>query len=116
MLNAIDGTEVTVTYTKTSNYPQEKGIVITYESGKEILNIAQGTLTETTSWEFVVDCTPEAPGIATVSAEATSDETVVLTMEAVGAESFNIYQGEELVATTTAVTLPLTKTYESKLL
>ena len=95
------GAEVTATYTKTSSYPQEKGIVITYESGKEILNIAQGTLTETTSWEFVVDCTPEAPGIATVSAEATSDETVVLTMEAVGAESFNIYVGEELVATST---------------
>ena len=95
------GTEVTATYTKTSNYPREKGIVITYESGKEILNIAQGSLSETTSWEFVVDCTPEAPSIATVVAEATSDETVVLTMEAVGAESFNIYLGEELVATTT---------------
>ena len=95
------GAEVTATYTKTSNYPQEKGIVITYESGKEILNIAQGSLSETTSWEFVVDCTPEAPGIATVSAEATGDETVVLTMAAVGADSFNIYVGEELVATTT---------------
>ena len=95
------GAEVTATYTKTSSYPQEKGIVITYESGKEILNIAQGSLSATTSWEFVVDCTPEAPGIATISAEATSDETVVLTMEAVGAESFNIYVGEELVATTT---------------
>ena len=95
------GDTVTMTFAKYSSYPQEKGIIVTYESGKEILNIAQGSLSETTSWYFAVDCTPEAPGIATVAAEATGDSTIVLTMEAVGAESFNIYLGEELVTTTT---------------
>ena len=90
------GSTVVVTYTKSSNYPQEKGIIVTYESGKEILNVAQGSLSATTSWEFVVDCTPAVPETPVLAAEVKGDKTIVLTMDAVGAESFNIYLNGEL--------------------
>ena len=90
------GSTVVVTYTKSSNYPQEKGIIVTYESGKEILNVAQGLLSATTSWEFVVDCTPAVPETPVLAAEVKGDKTIVLTMDAVGAESFNIYLNGEL--------------------
>ena len=90
------GTHVTVTYNMVA-YPKEKGFTVTYESGEEILAVAQGTLSSTTSWEFDVDCTPKVPGTPVVTATTTSDATIVLAMEATSVETYTIYQNGELL-------------------
>ena len=93
------GANVTVTYTRGATaYPTENSFIIKYESGKEILNVAQGTLTETTSYDFTVDCTPAVPEKPVVVAKTTGESTIELEITAIGADSYTIYQGTEVVA------------------
>ena len=96
------GTHVTVTYQKIGSYPEENSFVVAYESGEEILNVAKGSLSATTSWEFDVDCTPKAPGAPSIKAEATGGSSLVVTWNVVPtATSYKVYKGTEVVATVT---------------
>ena len=106
------GSNVTVTYTKGTSlytYPTENSFTITYESGKEILSVDKGILTATTSYNpFTVDCTPTAPEDLVVTTSVNNESAITLTMSALGADSYTIYQGETLVAegiTTTTYTV-----------
>ena len=85
--------EVVVTYHKVGLYPEENAFVITYENGNEILNIAQGTLSATSSWEFTVDCTPAVP--ENLVAETTGTSTIALTWDAIENEYDCEYGDEE---------------------
>ena len=95
------GANVTVTYTKGTSlytYPTENSFTITYESGKEIFSVDKGILIATTSYDpFTVDCTPTAPEELVVSASVNGESAITLTMSALGADSYTIYQGGNLV-------------------
>ena len=95
------GAHVTMTYKLggSSTYPQENGFTVAYDNGQEIVSAAQNTLTTSTSWEFDVDCTPVAPNAPVVKAEATGGSTIALTMSSTGADSYNVYLGEEAIVT-----------------
>ena len=95
------GANVTVTYKVGGSYtyPAENGFTIAYDNGQEIVSAAQGSLSANTSWEFNVDCTPVAPNAPIVKAEATGGSTIVLTMSSTGADSYNVYLGEEAIVT-----------------
>ena len=95
------GAHVTLTYTigGSYTYPEENGFTVAYDNGQEIISADKGSLTTSTSWEFDVDCTPVAPNAPIVKAEATGGSTIVLTMSSTGADSYNVYLGEEAIVT-----------------
>ena len=95
------GSYVTVTYIVSQGYtwPEENSFVVRYENGAKILDMASGSLLETTFFEFYVDCStaaptaPEAPQNLVATAEGTS---ITLTWDAVvGAEYYAIYYFED---------------------
>ena len=96
------GAHVTVTYAASGSYayPAENSFDIKYESGEEIHSVAAGGLSAAGyTYEFDVDCTPKAPAAPVVSAEANGETTIVLAWNAVGgAESYDVYQGTEVIA------------------
>ena len=94
------GAHVTLLFTNNGNtytYPQENSLIVRYESGIEIINQAEGSLTSGLTFEFDVDCTPVAPETPTVVAQTLSDTEIALTLTAAGAETFTIYQGTEVL-------------------
>lgn len=94
------GAHVTLLFTNNGNtytYPQENSLIVRYESGIEIINQAEGSLTSGLTFEFDVDCTPVAPEAPTVVAQTLSDTEIALTLTAAGAETFTIYQGTEVL-------------------
>ena len=99
------GSHVTATYICTTGYgyPQENGFTIAYESGEVIVSVAKNTYAMNTpvtqAYEFDLDCTPKAPATPVVKAVATGGSTIELTITSAGAESYNIYNGTETVAT-----------------
>ena len=99
------GSHVTATYICTNGYgyPQENGFTIAYESGEVIVSVEKNTYAMNTpvtqAYEFDLDCTPKAPATPVVKAVATGGSTIVLTITSAGAESYNIYNGTETVAT-----------------
>ena len=99
------GSHVTATFICTSayGYPQENGFTIAYESGEVIVSVDKNTYAMNTpvtqAYEFDLDCTPKAPATPVVKAVATGGSTIALTITSAGAESYNIYNGTETVAT-----------------
>ena len=94
------GAHVTLLFTNNGNtytYPQENSLIVRYESGIEIINQAEGSLTSGLTFEFDVDCTPVAPEVPTVVAQTLSDTEIALTLTAAGAETFTVYQGTEVL-------------------
>ena len=94
------GAHVTLLFTNNGNtytYPQENSLIVRYESGIEIINQAEGSLTSGLTFEFDVDCTPVAPETPTVVAQTLSDTEIALTLTAAGAETFTVYQGTEVL-------------------
>ena len=98
VLEIPQGATVNVVYQRgvSYSYPSEESLVIKYESGKEISSI--GTMSNGYEHSFVVDCAPSAPDQPVVVAKATGESTIELTVTAVGADSYTIYQGTEVLA------------------
>ena len=95
------GTQVTLTYTKGPGqytYPKENGFTVAYESGEVILEVKQGEVSNTKSWNIVIDCQPSVPSAPMVTAKSSNDSSITLSMSSAGASSYNIYQGTTLVA------------------
>ena len=96
------GTEVTVTFTKGTNYPapEETSFTITCENGIVLASAAQGSLSGGEVFTFVADCTPKAPNAPVLAANATSLKTIALSWNAVAnATSYNVYQGAAKIVT-----------------
>ena len=90
---------VTVTFNKGTayyTYPSENSFTIAYESGKEIYSL--NSMANGCNYEFRADCTPTVPENPTVTASANSESAITLTMSALGADSYTIYQNGILVA------------------
>ena len=99
------GAHVTVKYATSGSYayPDENSFDIKYESGEEIHRVEAGSLTTSGyTFDFTVNCTPTAPDAPVATATPKSSTGITLKWDAVGgAESYNIYQYESLLATTT---------------
>ena len=101
-LNIPQNAELTVRYIKSPNssWPEENSFSIAYESGKEIVSKAKGSLSVTTTiGTYTIDCAPSTPEKPIVSVTPTGASTIVLKMSAAGAESYNIYRNATVIAT-----------------
>ena len=95
------GSHVTVTYKPEGGYQNENSFGVRYYGDTEYIcaqplySISNG---QTYTHEFDVNCEPSMPSVPTLTATTTGGSTIVLTIEGAGAESYNIYNGEELFA------------------
>ena len=93
------GTHVTVTYKPEGSFQSENTFGVRYYGDTEYI-CTQYTINnnQTYTHEFDVNCEPSMPSVPALTATATGGSTIVLTIEGAGAESYNIYEGEELFA------------------
>ena len=85
-----------------TTWPEENSLVVRYENGAKILNMASGSLLETITFDFYVDCSTPVPTIPSAPtnlvAEAISSSEIQLSWAAVeGAEQYNVYLGDEYI-------------------
>ena len=72
------GAQVTLTYTKGPNqytFPTENGFTVAYENGELILNVEQGSLSNTKIWYFEIDCMPSVSNAQVVTAKSSNDSS-----------------------------------------
>ncbi|MBQ8222800.1 MAG: T9SS type A sorting domain-containing protein [Bacteroidales bacterium] len=93
------GSEVTVKYISggTYSYPSENSYIVQYSGGDVILNVSNLTISGRTD-VINVNCEALPPSTPVLTGETTGESTIALSWNDVGADTYTIYDGEDIVA------------------